>query len=269
MEQTATGFWLSPQQKLAWKLASEVMQADSRSVCRISIRGPVDANRLRAALSQLVSRHESLRTVFQRQTGMKVPFQVVLDSLEASWKEIELSSADPMERAAEMEELLKREQQFTEETEKPAGVRALLVREQQSQYSLIVSVSTLCADPYSFSLMASDLYSLYSGAELRDEPLRYVQFAQWQLDLLESEDDDARSGREFWKKNPAAEQTGPALPLEKKADAPFTPEIARFSLSKENAVPILRSSEPQAVLFAAWATLIHRIADQRAVVVHL
>jgi amino acid adenylation domain-containing protein len=270
MEQNATGFWLSPQQKLAWKLASEVMHIDERAICRVAIRGVVDESRLRASLHELISRHESLRTVFQRQTGMKVPFQVVLDSLEASWEEIDLSSKDPAERVAEMESLLRREQQFTAGPEQPAGVRALLVREQQSRYSLIVSVSALCADAYSFSVMVSDLSSLYSGtAELLVEPLRYVQFAQWQLDLLESEEDDARSGRESWKKNLAAEQTGLALPLEKKADASFTPETSRFSLSAESATKVLRSSEPQTVLFAAWAALLHRIAHQNTVVVHL
>src|SRR5690349_13192876 len=83
--ENATGFWLSPQQKLAWKLASDVLHGEPRALCRISIHGEVDADRMRAAVKQIVSRHESLRTVFRRQPGMKVPFQVVLESQEPAW----------------------------------------------------------------------------------------------------------------------------------------------------------------------------------------
>ena len=270
MEQTATGFWLSPQQKLAWKLATEVIHADTRAVCRIGLRGVVDSVRLRVSLQKVISRHESLRTVFRRQTGMKIPFQVILDSLDASWQEIGLSDKGPVERTAEMESLLKHEQLIASDPENSPAIRALLVQEQPFQYSLVLSVSNLCADACSFSAILRDLASLYSGiAELPEEPLRYVQFAQWQLDLLESEEDDARSGREFWRKNAAARQVAPVLPLEKNADASFMPEAARFSLSTESAVQVLRSPEPQTVLFAAWAALMHRIVHQSNVAVHL
>src|SRR5438552_11943815 len=143
MEQTATGFWLSPQQKLAWKLGSEVIHADTRAVCRVSLRGVVDSVRLRASLQKVISRHESLRTVFRRQTGMKIPFQVILDSLDASWQEIDLSAKGLVERTAEMECLLKHEQLIATDPENSLAVRALLVQEQPSQHSLILSVSNL------------------------------------------------------------------------------------------------------------------------------
>src|SRR4029079_6822858 len=111
MSEQATGFWLSPQQKLAWKLTSEGLHGGSRTLCRISIHGEVDADQMRASLNQIVSRHESLRTVFRRQPGMKFPFQVVLDSQEPTWEQIDLSGKSQAERDTEIDGLLTREKQ--------------------------------------------------------------------------------------------------------------------------------------------------------------
>ncbi len=84
-EQASTGFWLSPQQKLAWRLQQEALRKPARAACLISLHG-VDAERLQESLRQLVARHEILRTVFRRQTGMKVPFQVVLETADVDWE---------------------------------------------------------------------------------------------------------------------------------------------------------------------------------------
>ena len=59
------------------------------------------------------------------------------------------------------------------------------------------------------------------GAE---EPLRYVQFAQWQKDLVEGDDETAINGREFWKKN-ADVATALPLPNELKAQESFFPAV--------------------------------------------
>src|SRR5512146_3298721 len=102
-EQTIAGFWLSPQQKLAWKLETEVLHAGSRAVCSVAISGAVDPGRLKSAVSSAIARHEILRTTFRRQTGMKLPFQVVLDAGAPVWEEVDLSvSPDPK---AEVEKL--------------------------------------------------------------------------------------------------------------------------------------------------------------------
>src|SRR5262245_1117083 len=129
MSENATGFWLSPQQKLAWRLASEVLHGDLRALCRISTQGEVDADRMRASVNQIVSRHESLRTVFRRQPGMKVPFQVVLESQEPAWEEVDLSGRSKAEREVEIEGLVTREKQLAGDAEHSPVVRAFLVRE--------------------------------------------------------------------------------------------------------------------------------------------
>ena len=47
----------------------------------VSVKGKLDASKLRDAIREVVGRHEILRTVFHRHTGVKVPFQVILEFL--------------------------------------------------------------------------------------------------------------------------------------------------------------------------------------------
>src|SRR6266700_1722450 len=91
-EQASAGFWLSPQQKFAWRLQQEALHKTTRAVCLISMEGQVDAGRVQECLREMVSRHEILRTVFRRQTGMKVPFQVVLETAGVDWDEAAISA---------------------------------------------------------------------------------------------------------------------------------------------------------------------------------
>src|SRR6266496_2850914 len=103
------GFWLSPQQKFTWTIEQEVLRLSSRAVCLVALHGSLDVDRLRDSLREVVSRHEILRTVFRRQTGMKVPFQVVLDAAELAWGEADLSTVANPEQVSAVEELVKKE----------------------------------------------------------------------------------------------------------------------------------------------------------------
>src|ERR1035441_5002627 len=77
---SSAGFFLSPQQKLILSMAPS-----ARTQIAVVIEGEFDEARLKSALLKVVAENEALRTVFQRQTGMKLPFQVVLDACEPVW----------------------------------------------------------------------------------------------------------------------------------------------------------------------------------------
>src|SRR6266536_6208307 len=104
------GFWLSPQQKFTWTIEQEVLRLSSRAVCLVALHGSLDVDRLRDSLRELVRRHEILRTVFRRQTGMKVPFQVVLETCDFGWEQHDLSSITQEECEPQIRELFRKEQ---------------------------------------------------------------------------------------------------------------------------------------------------------------
>src|SRR5437764_719528 len=90
---TITGFQLSTQQARIWsQLAGD--SAALRTECEVRIEGLVDLVRLRDVFHRLVQRHEILRTAFQRQAGVKLPFQVILENPGIVWETLDLTGLD-------------------------------------------------------------------------------------------------------------------------------------------------------------------------------
>src|SRR6266700_969456 len=255
------GFWLSPQQKFIWTLEQEVLRVPSRAVCLVSLDGAFEQDRLRNSLRTLVNRHEILRTVFRRQTGMKVPFQVVRESSDVGWEHDDLSPLAPQECESQILELLRKEQSAGATSETAPALNARLITIVPDHSRLIISVPSLCADTGSLQVLVSELGNIYAGRQdSLPESFRYVQFAQWQGDLLESEEEDARKGKDFWAERKFAAIEA-ALPPEKKADDRFQPEVHTVSAGSDLSAKIVASSNSSAILLSAWETLLARLSS--------
>src|SRR3954447_11064867 len=91
--QTVSAFRLSTQQERLW-LQQSGSAAPFRSVCEMLLEGSLDIARLQAAVALVIERHEILRTVFHRQAGVMLPFQVIAESLEAAWPRGDLNAVE-------------------------------------------------------------------------------------------------------------------------------------------------------------------------------
>src|SRR6266536_514555 len=257
------GFWLSPQQKFTWTIEQEVLRLSSRAVCLVALHGSLDVDRLRDSLRELVSRHEILRTVFRRQTGMKVPFQVVLESCDFGWQHEDLSTSAEQQLGSRVHELFQTERTSTESLETAPVLKARLLSVAADRFHLILSVPSLCADDCSLQILVNELGTIYARQQNRlGEPFRYVQFAQWQLDLLESDEEDARKAKDLWGKR----QFTPievGLPSEKKSEQPFLPEVHSLHIGTDLSTKILNSNS-SGVLVSGWEILLARLSGQTA-----
>ena len=65
-EKLIEGFKPSPQQRHLWLLHREGDEGAFRAQCAVWIAGTLDVPELRSALAEVVTRHEILRTTFQR-----------------------------------------------------------------------------------------------------------------------------------------------------------------------------------------------------------
>src|SRR5664279_4198142 len=89
----AAGFRLSTQQERLW--SQRVGEAAPFwAECELRVDGTLDAAKLQEVIRGVVQRHEILRTVFHRQTGLKLPFQVILDAPEFAWQVVDLTGLD-------------------------------------------------------------------------------------------------------------------------------------------------------------------------------
>src|SRR5215217_7272629 len=85
------GFRLAPQQKRLWLLQSDGSAYKAQAA--IEIEGALMTDVLKRALSQVTARNEILRTRFASLAGMKLPVQVVADSVEPVWHRVDLSGS--------------------------------------------------------------------------------------------------------------------------------------------------------------------------------
>src|SRR5205814_687680 len=76
------GYRLSPHQHRLWAMRHAHA---TNSLCVIQITGKLEPEELKAALLDLIRRHEVLRTVYRRPPGMKAPLQVILDESDILW----------------------------------------------------------------------------------------------------------------------------------------------------------------------------------------
>ena len=260
-----TGFWLSPQQERLWKETAHP-SGSLRSQCVIRLGGALQASQLRSALGKLTERHEILRTMFVPHPGMKVPFQVVLDSCEPAWTAVDFSSYKDDDHNAQVEGLRRSEWNAAADLAQGPVLHAALAKLTDTSYRLVLTLPGACADAQSLRFLVAELACFYGGTQptVPEEPLRYAQFAQWQKELIESEEESSVRGAEFWKQQ--GELATPVIPLQgKKGDfslavqsvaVPSEIESKLRNLCGQWKIPV------SDVVLSAWQVLSWRLAGQ-------
>ena len=152
----------------------------------VRLAGRLDTGALVAAVSDVVARHESLRTVFPESDAG--PHQVVLDDapLDLTPRSVEYGSV-----REEMLAVFARGFDVTSE----APIRGALLRVVDDEHLLVVVVHHIAADGASTVPLARDILVAYTarlaGAAPEWEPLavQYADFAMWQRAVLGDPDD--------------------------------------------------------------------------------
>ncbi|MFF8959710.1 amino acid adenylation domain-containing protein [Streptomyces sp. NPDC014894] len=155
----------------------------------LRLGGELDTEAMRLAVGDVVTRHESLRTVYPDVDGL--PHQHILD------EETARAAADPVVlRVAEADLERAVHTQVTHPvdivTEIPLRVRLLRT---ETDHVLCVMLHHIAGDEWSMRPLTEDLRTAYTaraagnGPDWRPLPVGYADYAVWQRDLLGSEDD--------------------------------------------------------------------------------
>ncbi|QWF84113.1 non-ribosomal peptide synthetase [Amycolatopsis sp. CA-230715] len=154
----------------------------------VRMSGPVDHEALRAALGDVVARHESLRTLFPETGGE--PYQRVLAPADAPvslpLNEIPADGVDAAIAAAVAEP-------FHLDTEVP--LRAQLLALGAEEHVLVVVTHHIIADGWSTRPLLRDLSTAYAARCRQESPqwteleVQYSDYALWQREVLGAEDD--------------------------------------------------------------------------------
>ncbi|HEV7474838.1 MAG TPA: amino acid adenylation domain-containing protein [Pyrinomonadaceae bacterium] len=238
--------------------------------------GPLNLEALERSLSEIVRRHESLRTTFQTIAGG--PVQVIAEPQAVKLDVIDLSKLPAAEGEAEAQRLGDEEARRPFDLTRGPLLRVRLVRLADTEHVLLLTMHHIISDGWSIGVLGRELTALYAAycagqsSPLADLPIQYADFAVWQREWLRSEVLEKQLG--YWR-----EQLGGQLPvLELPADRP---RLARQSY--RGAVEVLELSEelrrrlheisrasgatPFMTLLAAFNVLLWRYSGQGEVLV--
>ncbi|MBZ4616703.1 amino acid adenylation domain-containing protein [Mycobacterium avium subsp. hominissuis] len=151
-------------------------------VAALRLHGPVDIGALGAALHDVVTRHESLRTVFAATDG--TPAQVVLppDRADIGWQVIDASGWSP----ARVDDAIRDTARHTFDLAAEIPLRAVLLRCGDEEHLLVAVVHHIAADGWSLTPLVRDLaraYASRSAGRVPDWvplPVQYVDYTLWQ-----------------------------------------------------------------------------------------
>ncbi len=177
---------LSYAQERLWFLAQLEPESPWYNIAgAVRLRGPLKAVHLQASFSEVVRRHEALRTGFVEEDGR--PVQVIHPPGGLRLPVLDLSGL-PRERR-EAEAL----RQAGEEAWRPfdltlgAPIRAALVRLSGEEHLLVLAVHHIVADGWSLEVLVREVGALYAGSPLPELPVQYADFAVWQRGWLTEE----------------------------------------------------------------------------------
>jgi amino acid adenylation domain-containing protein/non-ribosomal peptide synthase protein (TIGR01720 family) len=263
------GYRISSQQKRLWLLQQESPAYCAQ--CAIQIDGNLHARSLKTSLEKIVARHEILRTTFYRPHGMKFPFQVIADEGAPSWRELDLRGMRPDQQESRLEELLQEERVRPYDFEGGPLFRLSLLALSADRHALLITLPSLCADTRTLENLTREISHFY-GASFHQQPpleapLQYVDYAEWQRELSETEDADAAKGREYWSRQNISSPPALKLPFEGEPDSAAGSQTSSLTMeadlvAKLEAAARKSGTTAEVFLLACWQTLLWRLTGE-------
>ena len=242
----------------------------------LSLEGDLDPRVLRSALTEVVRRHEALRTTFPSLDGE--PYQAIAPAAPFPLPVIDLAGLPETLRSAAAEALVE------EESRRPFDLgcgplfRAALLRLEPARHVLLVAMHHIVSDAWSLEILLRELAALYEAgttgrpSPLPELPVQYADFAVWQRQWMGG---GALSRQlEYWRRQLAGAPAGLDLPT----DFP-RPAVQTFEGSSRGAeLPASLSAEVRAfcrregvtlfmLLLAGFDVLLSRYSGQEDVLV--
>jgi len=242
----------------------------------VRLEGALDVALLVRCLSELVRRHEVLRTTFV--AGDERPVQVVLPPAAVRLPVVDLAALPAALRDAETARLASEEDSRPFDVLHGALFRATLLRLAPDAHALLQTFHHICSDGWSIGIVVREVVALYRAflagepSPLPEPPIQYGDFALWQRDTLQGEALEAELA--WWKERLGGELPALHLPADRRRATvqgfqiasvarPVSPELARGA---EELARRLAAS-PFMVWLAVWKSLLARLTGEEDVVV--
>ena len=241
----------------------------------VSLEGKLDPEALRRAIESVVSRHETLRTVYAASDGE--PLQIVRSDEAFSLPILDLGDIPKAEVEKQALEILDREVNRPFDLSRDLMLRAKLLRLDASKHILALVTHHIASDGWSAGILIHEISHAYTSLCQRQKPapaelpIQYRDFAIWQRERLGNELLEKQLG--YWVK-----QLRGISPLQLPTDRvrPAVQsyrggtESARFSKTLSDGLEALSRREGVTLfmtLLAAFQSLLCRYSAQEDIVI--
>ena len=242
----------------------------------VRLTGPFNIVALEQSVTEVLRRHEILRTTFRVVDGQ--PFQSIAPAKPFILPVTDLEPLPQAEREAEARRLATEEAHQPFDLAKGPLFRATLLRLGEEDHIVQCAMHHAVSDGWSIAIFNKEIASLYHSfstgqpSPLPELPIQYADFAHWQRQWLQGEVLEAQLS--YWKKQLAGAPPSLELPTDRPRPAVQTFHGARQSLvlpkSLTEALKGLSRQEGVTLfmtLLAAFKVLLCRYTGQEDIVV--
>ncbi|WP_164021359.1 non-ribosomal peptide synthetase, partial [Pyxidicoccus trucidator] len=240
----------------------------------LRLDGKLDVQALERAFTELLRRHESLRTTFRDEGG--TPVQHLQPPGPFPLNVVDLSGNE--DREAEAYRLAAEESVRPFELTRGPLLRVMLVRFSATQHVLVLTMHHIISDGWSLGQVVREvaaLYQAFSAGEpspLPEPSLQYGDFAVWQRSWLQGEALEQQLG--YWKQRLAGVPRALELPTDfpRPSVQTFRGAVTRFQFPAQASRQLAEFCEQEGVtpfmaLLASFQAVLARYCGQDDVVV--
>jgi len=268
---------LSYAQERLWFMAQlENNSALFNIATAMRLSGELKLEPLERTFSEIIRRHETLRTVFK--VAGDTPVQVILEPQPLSIPVTGLSTLRQPEQHIEVLRLIHEETHQPFDLTRLPLLRVSLLRLSDIEHVLILTMHHIVSDGWSIGVMVREVAELYEAfcaglpSPLPDLPIQYADFAAWQRRWLQGT--VLEEHLDYWRQELAGKL--PESPLAgdraRAAIAGFAGVTRTFEISKSLAEHIKDLGRQEGTtlfmtLMAVFLTLLHRESGQEDIIV--
>ncbi|MFY9622653.1 MAG: amino acid adenylation domain-containing protein [Pyrinomonadaceae bacterium] len=269
-------FSLSFAQQRLWFIHQlELDRAAYNVPMAVRLTGHLDIPAFERTLTEIVRRHEVLRTNFVEVDGR--PVQVINPALQLVLPIVDLTHLHSDKREAEAKRMINAEAEQAFDLESGPLLRASLLRINEHEHLAVMTMHHLVIDGWSLGVLIHEVATLYAAysqgrpSSLPELSIQYVDYAVWQQQWLQGEALSIQLS--YW-----SQQLAGAAVLELPTDHPrptlqaFRAAQLPFVLSQQLTDSLKALTQREGVtlfmtLLAAFQTLLHRYTGQEDILV--
>jgi amino acid adenylation domain-containing protein len=262
---------LSSEQRRLWFLDQLTPGSPAYNIPgAVRLEGALNTSALEQSFSELIRRHESLRTSFGVSHGN--PIQIIGQPAPAVVLMYDLTKLRKSARERCLRSLIDQHAAYCFDLSRGSLLHTTLVRLTETEHVLLLTIHHIISDAWSIDILISEITTLYEAfsqggpSPLADLQIQFADFAVWQQEVMQGEVLEKELA--YWRRQ--LDGVPPlGLPTDRPRPAVLTYRGSQSPLSLgQDLTQRLKSLSQRAgatlfmTLLAAWQALLHRYTDQ-------